>query len=206
MAIHPEDRQTGSSLDLALPDGNLRLFPAIAFAPTNRDMVARLQAAIPWRQESITLFGRTHTQPRLICWMGDAGCTYRYSGRTWEPEPWHPLVADLRSRVEELTGEWFNSVLLNLYRDGSDSMGFHADDEPELGKTPVIASLSFGAERVMHFRHRHDRSLPTRKIALPDGSLLVMRGETQANWRHAIPKTRRPAGPRINLTFRRIMI
>ncbi|TNE40793.1 MAG: alpha-ketoglutarate-dependent dioxygenase AlkB [Sphingomonadales bacterium] len=206
MIVHRENRKTNGSLDLALPDGDLRLFPAIDFAPTGKDMLSRLQASIPWRQESITLFGRTHAQPRLICWMGDAGCTYRYSGRTWHPEPWDSLVADLRSQVEGLTGERFNSALLNLYRNGSDSMGFHADDEPELGKTPVIASLSFGAERVMHFRHRHDHSLPTRKIALPDGSLLVMRGETQANWRHAIPKTRRPVGPRINLTFRRIMI
>ncbi len=171
----------------------------------NAAILDRLIAEIPWRQENITLFGKTHLQPRLLCWMGDPGCAYAYSGTRHEPERWHPLVAELRGRVEKASGETFNSVLLNLYRDGQDSMGFHADDEPELGARPVIASLSFGAERVMHFRHRHDRNLPTRRLPLPDGSLLVMRGDTQANWKHAIPKTRKPIGPRVNLTFRRIM-
>ena len=190
---------------LPLRDGDLLLVPAVNPGQPSADIVQRLREEIPWRQESITLFGRTHMQPRLICWMGDAGRAYRYSGRTWTPEAWHPLVADLRARIEAATGERFNSVLLNLYGDGRDSMGFHADDEPELGERPVIASLSLGAERVMHFRHRHDRALPTHKLILTDGSLLVMRGDTQANWKHAIAKTRRPVGPRINLTFRRIL-
>lgn len=171
----------------------------------NAAILARLIAEIPWRQERITLFGKTHLQPRLLCWMGDPGRTYAYSGKRHDPEPWHPLVADLRGHVEDAAGERFNSVLLNLYRDGNDSMGFHADDEPELGDRPVIASLSFGAERVMHFRHRHDRTMPAQRIPLPDGSLLVMHGDCQANWKHAIPKTRKAIGPRVNLTFRRIM-
>ncbi len=194
-----------TAFPVPLPGGDLLLFPAIVPAESCAAMLARLRAEIPWRQESIALFGHTRLQPRLICWMGDAGCAYRYSGRTWEPAPWHPLVAQLRERIETATGERFNSVLLNLYRDGQDSMGFHADDEPELGARPVIASLSLGAERILHFRHRQDRTLPTHKLALPDGSLLVMRGNTQANWKHAIPKTRRPVGPRLNLTFRTIL-
>jgi alkylated DNA repair dioxygenase AlkB len=136
--------------------------------------------------------------------MGDPDCAYRYSGTRWEPEPWHPLVDVLRTRVEALTHERFNAVLLNFYRDGADSMGFHADDETELGALPVIASLSLGAQRTMHFRHRLDRAQPTLRVSLGDGDLLVMRGDTQRNWRHAVPKTKRPVGPRVNLTFRRI--
>lgn len=187
-----------------LPTPDIALINGGDWGASNDAILTRLIDEIPWRQQSITLFGKTHLQPRLICWMGDPGCTYAYSGAQWAPEPWHRLVADLRERVEALAGETFNSVLLNLYRDGKDSMGLHADDEPELGPRPSIASLSFGAERVMHFRHRHDRTRPTERISLSDGSLLVMRGDTQADWKHAIPKTRRPIGPRVNLTFRRV--
>ncbi|MCB2015203.1 MAG: alpha-ketoglutarate-dependent dioxygenase AlkB [Novosphingobium sp.] len=173
--------------------------------PSN-EVLARLIAEIPWQQESITLFGKMHMQPRLICWMGDPGCAYRYSGKRYEPRPWHPLVAQLRARVETIAGVEFNSVLLNQYRDGQDSMGYHADDEPELGERPVIASLSFGAERTMHFRHRHDRTLQTNRLLLTDGSLLIMRSDCQANWKHAIPKTRKPISRRVNLTFRQILM
>lgn len=189
---------------IVLPGGELRLFPSIDWGLPSPEILARLTAEISWRQESITLFGKTHLQPRLLCWMGDPGSFYSYSGKRHDPVPWHPLVADLRQRVERLAGAPFNAALLNLYRDGQDSMGFHADDEPELGPQPIIASVSFGAERVTHFRHRHDRTLATRRVPLPDSSLLIMRGSTQANWNHAIPKTRKAIGPRINLTFRRI--
>lgn len=191
---------------LQLPGAELHLFRQADWGePTDR-LLTRLTTEIPWRQQSITLFGKTHMQPRLICWMGDPGCAYRYSGTRWEPEPWHSLVEALRVRVEALSGARFNAVLLNLYRDGADSMGYHADDEPELGEQPVIASLSLGAERTMHFRHRHDRTEPTRRVALADGDLLVMRGTTQRNWCHAIPKTQRPIGARVNLTFRQITL
>jgi len=169
------------------------------------DILALLIADIPWRQESITLFGKTHLQPRLLCWMGDPGCAYAYSGTRHEPELWHPLVRALRGKAEAMTGVRFNSVLLNYYRNGQDSMGYHADDEPELGERPTIASLSFGAQRIMHFRHRHDRSIATQKIVLTDGSLLIMRGDCQADWKHAISKTRKVIGPRVNLTFRHIL-
>ncbi len=197
---------TGAPVCLPLPGADVTLFRDESWGrPTDR-LLAPLIAEIPWRQQSITLFGKTHMQPRLICWMGDPGCAYRYSGVRWEPEPWHPVVDALRTRVEALTDARFNAVLLNLYRDGADSMGFHADDEPELGERPVIASLSLGAERIMHFHHRHDRAQPTQRVSLGDGDLLVMRGDTQGNWRHAIPKTRRPVGPRVNLTFRRIVL
>ncbi len=180
------------------------LFRRADWAVPPGEILAHLRAEISWRQESITLFGKTHMQPRLICWMGDPDCFYRYSGAQYVPQLWHPLVSDLRQRVEALAGVQFNSVLLNLYRDGQDSMGYHADDEPELGARPVIASLSLGAARAMHLRHRRDRALPTQKLVLEDGDLLVMRGNSQRDWKHAVPKTRMALGPRINLTFRLI--
>tara|TARA_R110000782_G_scaffold182437_6_gene272739 strand:- start:85443 stop:86054 length:612 start_codon:yes stop_codon:yes gene_type:complete len=190
---------------LPLADADLLLVEGTDWGWPTPELLSRLIADIPWRQESITLFGKTHLQPRLLCWMGDEGCAYRYSGRSFAPEPWHGHVAALRERVETLAQARFNSVLLNLYRNGSDSMGFHADDEPELGERPVIASVSLGAERIMHFRHRHDRGISAQRVALVDGSLLIMRGDMQANWKHAIPKTRQAIGPRVNLTFRRIV-
>lgn len=192
-------------LPLALPDGDLLYWPQLVSTGESAALLAALTDGVAWQRQSITLFGKTYRQPRLIGWMGDPGCTYRYSGTRWQPQPWHPLVADLRERIAAATGATFNSVLLNLYRDGRDSMGFHADDEPELGPEPVIASLSLGAERPLHFRPRRNREEPTRRFPLADGSLLLMRGATQAHWHHAIPKTRRPIGPRLNLTFRRIL-
>ncbi len=189
---------------IALPGADLLYWPRIELGEESGRLLARLRDEIAWRQQSITLFGKTHPQPRLICWMGEPGCRYRYSGTTWEPEGWHPLVASLRERVEALADARLNCVLLNQYRDGRDSMGFHADDEPELGPRPIIASLSLGAARTLHFRHRQKRDHPTFRLPLADASLLVMRGDTQANWKHGIPKRQAPTGPRINLTFRLI--
>lgn len=188
---------------LLSPD-DFSLSPCLDLGMATEDILKRLTAEIPWRQEAITLFGKRHMQPRLLCWMGDAGSTYRYSGVLHSPQPWHPLVDNLRERVEALAGARFNSVLLNLYRDGQDSMGFHADDEPELGVAPVIASLSLGAARIFHLRHRRDGAVPTQKLRLTDGSLLIMRGNSQRDWKHGVPKTRMAVGPRINLTFRLI--
>jgi alkylated DNA repair dioxygenase AlkB len=187
-----------------LPPDDFAYTPSLDWDASLPVILARLVAEIGWRQEQISLFGRRHMQPRLICWMGDPYCTYRYSGKSWEPERWHPLVADLRARAEVCADARFNSVLLNYYRDGQDSMGFHSDDERELGDRPVIASLSLGAPRVMHIRHRSDRNIPTQRLLLTDGSLLVMRGNSQRDWKHAIPKSRTASGPRINLTFRLI--
>jgi len=187
------------------PSLDIELIEVTDWGLPTSDILTRLTAEISWRQERITLFGKTHLQPRLLCWMGDPGCSYLYSGVRHEPEPWHELVTVLRIRVEGLTGAHFNSVLLNHYRDGGDSMGFHADDEPELGDQPTIASLSFGAARIMHFRHRHDSDVPTQRIALHDGSLLIMGPTVQRDWKHAIPKTRQAVSPRINLTFRQIV-
>jgi len=158
---------------------------------------------LPWQVHRVRMFGREIDSPRRSCWIGDPDAVYRYSGVRHEPHPWPSLLLPLRERLAGETGVPFNSVLANLYRDGRDSMGWHSDDEPELGERPLIASLSLGATRRFVLRHRRD---PSRKhtLQLPDGSLLLMRGDTQAQWRHALPRTARPIGPRINLTFRRI--
>ncbi|WP_426489966.1 alpha-ketoglutarate-dependent dioxygenase AlkB family protein [Hymenobacter sp. 102] len=163
---------------------------------------------VEWQQQPIRLFGREVLQPRLTAWYGDAGAAYAYSGLRLEPLPWLPELAMLRQRVEQATEARFNSVLLNLYRTGQDSMGYHADDEPELGLEPVIASVTLGATRTFRLKPRPvafpvSARLPE-PVSLPltSGSLLVMQGPTQRNWLHALPKTARPVGPRLNLTFR----
>ncbi|MFB3079593.1 MAG: alpha-ketoglutarate-dependent dioxygenase AlkB, partial [Lysobacterales bacterium] len=144
-------------------------------------------------------------QPRLMAWYGDEYARYTYSGIELEPLPWSPLLADIKNQIERASGARFNSVLLNYYRDQRDSMGFHSDDEPELGRRPVIASLSLGEERTFVMKHKRDRGLTTVRLKLASGSLLVMKGSTQQNWRHGINKLQRSCGPRVNMTFRRII-
>ena len=161
-------------------------------------LFARLRAEIAWEQHEITLFGRTVPTPRLTCWMGDAA--YAYSGVVNRPAPWPAALTALRERLNEELGVDLNSCLANLYRDGSDSMGFHSDDEPELGPEPTIASVSLGARRRFVLRHRVTRERWTWDLG--EGDLLVMRDESQRDYAHAVPKTTRPIGPRLNLTFR----
>ena len=166
-----------------------------------------LQALIdvtPWRVEEIVVWGKRHMQPRLIAWYGDPGMHYTYSGMTMNPLPWTPLLGGIRKSVEDVCGEQFNSVLLNYYRHERDSMGMHSDDEPELGPRPTIASLSIGEERVFSFKLKHSQSKSV-SVALASGSLLLMRGDTQQNWKHGIAKSTRPMGPRVNFTFRKIL-
>lgn len=174
-------------------------------APEEADeLLALLRERIPWRQDRITLFGREHPIPRQQCWIAEDGLTYRYSGQTMEPEQWPDWLRPLAQKVGETAGERFNSVLANRYRDGNDSMGWHSDDEPELGPAPVIASLSLGGTRRFRFRHRHDHGR-TLSIDLPHNSLLMMPAGVQAEWQHALPKTRKLVAPRVNLTFRRLV-
>ena len=161
-----------------------------------------LQSEVPWRAEAITMFGKSVMQPRLVAWFGDEHCSYTYSGRTMTPEPWTPLLNQVRRDIEALTAARYNSVLANLYRNEQDSMGFHSDDEPELGRNPTIASLSLGQERVLTFKARRNKAEPPVRVPLPSGSLLLMKGETQHHWHHGIAKQTRPHGVRINLTFR----
>jgi alkylated DNA repair dioxygenase AlkB len=159
---------------------------------------------IDFEQHRLRLFGRSVDAPRLSCWIGDAHAQYRYSGTRFSPRPWTPTLVHLRERVESACGTHFNSVLANLYRDGDDAMGWHSDDEPELGPDPVIASVSLGARRRFRLRAR-DEGRQTYDLELPHGSLLRMAGPTQRNYRHALPRSRRVRAPRLNLTFRRIV-
>ncbi len=189
---------------LQVPDAELLLWRHAGLGD-DEALLRQLIEETPWRSESITLWGKTCPQPRLIAWYGDDGISYTYSGTTLHALPWMPTLLAIKNRVEELSGAAYNSVLVNYYRDERDSMGFHADDEPELGPLPTIASVSLGEPRTFVLRHRRRKDVANVKLELPSGSLLVMRGATQANWKHAILKRSKPCGPRINLTFRRIV-
>ena len=188
---------------LDMPGATVLLDPTFMSEQEARDLLETLIEEVDWEQHSVKIFGREVPSPRLSAWYGDAEAVYRYSGFTHRPRPWLPDLDGLRRRVEAALGERFNSVLLNRYRDGRDAMGWHADDEPELGTDPVIASVSLGAARRMTLRHR-SRKDQKREVALTTGSLLVMAGETQRNWMHAIPRSKTVHAERINLTFRLI--
>lgn len=164
-----------------------------------RQLKRILRRDIPWEQRSIRIRGREIPQPRLVSWHGEAA--YAYSGLKLTLNPWTPTLLALRDRVQEITGATYNSVLLNLYRNGRDSIGFHSDDEPELGPEPTIASISLGDSRTFAFK-RKDGTGKRINLELEQGSLLVMAGETQKNWLHGIDKTNEHKGERINLTFR----
>lgn len=166
-----------------------------------------LQQELPWRQQEVVLFGKRMMQPRLTAWCSDPGITYAYSGLRLQPRPWHPAVAAIRTRLESELGLPFNSMLANAYRDGRDSMGWHADDEPELGAHPVVASLSLGATRRFRVRPRSGAppDLKPAGIDLAPGSLLLMRESCQSRWQHCLPRRTKPVGLRINLTFRRVL-
>lgn len=185
---------------IPLPDGFLAMLPQLPLALPNALILERLIAETPWRAETITLWGRQMAQPRLSAWHGEK--VYRYSGLILQPLPFTPLQLEIKAAVEEVSGERFNSVLLNYYRDGRDSMGMHSDDEPELGPEPVIASVSFGATRTFILKHK--RTKQQLKIDLTSGSLLIMAKNTQSNYLHGINKTTSAVGPRVNLTFRKI--
>ncbi|MEJ0002400.1 MAG: alpha-ketoglutarate-dependent dioxygenase AlkB [Pararobbsia sp.] len=169
------------------------------------DLLREIVEETPWRSDSVTIYGKQYVQPRLIAWYGDPGKTYSYSGVSLEPLMWTPTLLEIRQVVQDLSGETFNSVLLNYYRDHRDSMGYHSDDERELGPTPIIASLSLGASRIFTLKHKTRRELKPVRLELASGCLLVMKGGTQRFWKHGIDKQTSPCGPRINLTFRRII-
>jgi alkylated DNA repair dioxygenase AlkB len=186
---------------IPIADGELSFMTQLPLALSNAAVLARLIAETDWRSDSITLWGKQFLQPRLSAWYGEAA--YRYSGLRLAPQPFTALQLAIRAAVEAATGHTFNSVLLNYYRDGRDSMGMHSDDEAELGPTPAIASVSFGAERVFILRHK--TSGERLRLNLNDGSLLLMAGSLQKHWSHGINKTAKPVGARVNLTFRTIL-
>lgn len=188
-----------------MDDAEVSFMHAFYRPPLTEELLDCLRNEIQWRQETIRLWGKSFLQPRLSAWYGDIGSRYAYSGVVLHPNPWTGTLLRIKADIEEATGHSFNSVLLNLYRDGNDSVGWHSDAEPELGAMPVIASLSLGETRTFRFRHKLRKDQKPVSIALTDGSLLLMAGATQRFWQHAITKEREPRGPRINLTFRTIL-
>lgn len=195
------ERQTFHVLTLP-PGGRLAYRQGVFGAAVAARLSGDLAAELDWAQRSILMFGREVAQPRLVAFHGNPLVRYRYSGKTLAAAPWTPALLAIRERLYDLLGFSFNSVLANRYRDGNDAMGWHADDEPELGPEPVIASLSFGAER--RFLLRPKAGGKSLSMVLADDSLLVMSGDLQRHWLHQLPRTRRPVGERINLTFRQI--
>ena len=188
---------------IPLAGADVRYF-ADAFAHDADALRDALVREIPWETHRIKLFGREVDSPRLSCWIGDDGTGYTYSRTRFEPRAWTPTLAAIRAELASRFELRFNSVLANLYRNGRDSMGWHSDDEPELGRAPVIASLSFGAPRKFRFRSRETREIAG-AIELAHGSLLVMAGATQRLYQHDLPRSARIDDARINLTFREIL-
>ncbi|MCO4795316.1 MAG: alpha-ketoglutarate-dependent dioxygenase AlkB [Bacteriovoracaceae bacterium] len=170
------------------------------------DHIDELIELTDWEQDHIQMFGKVTKLPRLTAWYGDPGATYIYSGIKNEPKPWYSLLNELKKSVEQQCNCDFNSALLNYYRDGSDHMGWHSDDESELGSNSVIASLSFGAERRFQLKHKTDKGIEVITIEPKSGSLIVMRDVMQKFWNHKISKTSKAIGPRVNITFRKISL
>lgn len=189
-----------ASEPVILPNGEYIHIPHFFNAPESDHYLRVLRQKVEWKQESMNMYGRQLPFPRLIAWYGDDQKPYSFSGITLDPFPWLPELTEIKKRLEPIAKIEFNRVLLNLYRDGRDSVGWHTDAEPGLGKNPVIASVSFGATR--KFQLRHMQSKEKVELELSHGSLLIMMGEMQHFWQHQIPKTAKPVGERINLTFR----
>ncbi|MFT6779277.1 MAG: alkylated DNA repair dioxygenase AlkB [Paraglaciecola sp.] len=195
-----ESQYDNTPIQLDMPDANLKYYPNFISPAHSVPIMQALQQSLDWRQEQITLYGKTHNVPRLQAWYGDKNTGYQYSNLTMCPLPWVPVLLALKQKCESASKSRFNSVLANLYRHGQDGMGRHADNEPELGQQPVIAALSFGEVRNVDFYHNQTKN----KVRLPldNGSLLIMGGDTQTYWQHGVAKTKKSLAARINLTFR----
>ena len=191
-------------LVLNLPDAAIVYYPDFFDKIESDTIFDQLLTEIPWQQDNIQVFGKIHPQPRLTALFGNEGKSYSYSNIKMQPHPWNPLLQKIKSQIENVVNTNFSTVLLNQYRDGKDSNGWHADNEKELGNNPIIASVSFGAERIFQLKHNTITGLK-QNILLEHGSLLLMKGTTQHFWKHQIPKTSKPIGVRINLTFRVIL-
>jgi alkylated DNA repair dioxygenase AlkB len=184
-------------------DGQVIYYPNLI--ENSKQVYEELFQSIEWEEKEITLYGKTHKVPRLSAWYGDQGSDYTYSGVKMKVNTWSELLLQLKQTVETHANCQFNGVLCNLYRNGSDYAAWHSDDEPELGKNPVIASLSFGETRSFHLRHKTNKGIETYKFNLEDGSLILMKGALQHHWKHQLAKTAKKVEPRINLTFRKII-
>ncbi len=194
--------ETANRIDL--PDADVWVMGNFIESSQADEIFESARSEIPWQQESLKLYGKMQKVPRLVSWHGDAGASYRYSGVVHEPKPWVSSLRQIRDMLRMQLQVYFNAVLANLYQTGSHYMGWHSDAEPEMGPNPVIASVTLGAERPFKFRHRQDHTLQ-HKMNLSHGSLLIMAGTTQKYWQHSLPRSTRPFGPRVNMTFRIIL-
>lgn len=193
-----EAPQDGASV--IIPNGEYAYYTSFFDKSTADGYLQRLTESIEWKQESMNMYGKQVMFPRLTSWYGDNDKPYTFSGITLNPHPWTVELLAIKQRIEPLCEAKFNSVLLNLYRDGNNSISWHTDAEKELGRNPIIASVNFGAER--KFQIRHNQTHETHDILLKHGSLLIMKGELQHFWKHQVPKQKSIVKPRINLTFR----
>ncbi|WP_316842300.1 alpha-ketoglutarate-dependent dioxygenase AlkB family protein [Pedobacter gandavensis] len=194
----------GDHVNLLPIPGEALFLPDFFGEEESKVFFEELTVGVAWKQEPIQIFGKTVLQPRFTAFHGDPGLSYSYSGITMNAVPWTPALLEIKNRIEERYKVKFNVCLLNHYRDGNDSMGWHRDNEKSLGRYPFIASVSFGAHRIFQFR-RYKEKLPIISIDLSPGSVLIMKGETQHYWEHQLPKTLKVTEPRINLTFRLIL-
>lgn len=191
-------------IDYPISDGEMILFNPFFSEAAAASLFTRIENETVWRQDSINLYGKKHLVPRLTAWFGENDKPYTYSGIQMHPQPFTETLLYIKKEVENACSAVFTSVLLNYYRNGQDSMGWHRDNEKELGVNPVIASVSFGQIRPFHIRHKFRKDLQKLVIPLTSGSLLLMKGATQHFWEHQVPKSAKPLKPRINLTFRKI--
>ena len=201
-SLFDNEPDTATRQTFALGDSEIQ-YVANAFTAREADRLFQsLLDAIPWRTATLTIAGQKRPLPRLQCWMADQGRSYSYSGLKLSPHPWNPDVLRIKARLEQLCEHSFNSVLLNYYRDGSDSVSWHADDETELGPNPIVASVSLGAQRTLEFKPKFKTTTPKKQIVLGSGSILIMGKTIQNNWLHQLPKISGTIDPRISLTFR----
>ena len=195
-SVHPQKK------DFIVKDGAYYFDPNFFIPKYSDALLERLTSKILWKQESMNMFGKRVKFPRLTAWYGDENKSYAYSGTRYQPTPWIKELLYIKEQIEPIANTTFNSVLLNLYRDGQDSMSWHADNEKELGINPIIASVNFGDTRT--FQLKHNETKEKISIDLAHGSLLIMKGEMQHFWKHQVPKTKKAKTNRINLTFRMI--
>ena len=190
-----------SPIVLDLPDAEVTYYPDFLSKKEATQYFDSIYKDTKWQQDDIKVFGKTYLQPRLTALYASNKNSYSYSNITMYPEVFTFALSEIKTRIEKIVDVTFTSCLLNLYRDGKDSNGWHSDDEKELGKNPIIASVSLGEDRVFKMRNKTDKQLQT-KLILSSGSLLLMKGKTQHHWQHQIPKTSKKVAPRINLTYR----
>lgn len=195
---------TDTTINLLPEDGVVYYYGQILERQHTQHYFERLLHTIDWKNDEAVIFGKHIITKRKAAWYGDSKYEYTYSKVTKQALPWTNELLELKTLVEEITGEKYNSCLLNLYHDGNEGMAYHSDDEETLAKNGAIASISFGAERKFLFKHK--RSKQSISVVLENGSLLVMKGTTQKNWLHRLPTTKKIIGPRINLTFRTIIV